>query len=64
MSSIPKNNESDDDDDINNWFTDDDDDKNAILESICQAHLEEFKQQQAKRAENMAKGRGQYCTIS
>ncbi len=60
-----KNNESDDDDDDDNWFTDDDDDdENAVLESIRQARWEEVKRQQVKRAENMAKGHGQYRTIS
>jgi hypothetical protein len=59
-----KDNESDDDDDDDYWFTDDDDDENAVLESIRQARLEEFKRQQVKRAENMAKGHGQYRTIS
>jgi thiol-disulfide isomerase/thioredoxin len=59
-----KNNESDDDDDDDDWFIDDDDDENAVLESIRQARLEEVKRQQVKRAENMAKGHGQYRTIS
>lgn len=44
------------------WLEDDDDD--PVLEAIRQARLNELKAKQIQHAENMAKGHGQYRTIS
>lgn len=51
------NDDSDDDD----WLLDEDDD--PALEALRQRRLQEMRQVQMKRAENLAKGHGQYRTI-
>jgi thiol-disulfide isomerase/thioredoxin len=49
------------DDDDEDWLNDDSD---PDLQDIRQARIQQLKQSQAKHAENMAKGHGQYRTIT
>ena len=54
-------NQNDDSDDDDDWLDDDDD---PALEAIRQARIKELKEKQAKHAEHIAKGHGQYRTIT
>lgn len=56
--------DSDDDDDNSDFDSDDDDDDDPALEAFRQRRLAELQRTQIQKAENKAKGHGDYRTIS